>query len=115
VPPTGTIAEDIPGVLKGGTAIEAVIPSVAGRGPGVTLQGTEGPIALPDGTAVFCETIVARIRKIEQDARETMFVDAAVAGGPNGLTWDPRGRLRPYRCDDGSRHGGSQSGLSQGQ
>ncbi len=94
VPPTDTAAEDIPGVIKGGTKIEVVIANVAGHGdPGVTLQGTEGPIALPDGTLVFCETIVARIAKVEQNGKESVFVDAALAGGPNGLTWDPKGRL----------------------
>ena len=90
VPPTDTIAEDIPGVIKGGTKIEVVIANVPGHGdPGVTLQGTEGPIALPDGTMVFCETILARVAKVERDGKESVFVDAALAGGPNGLTWGP--------------------------
>jgi sugar lactone lactonase YvrE len=95
VPPTDTIADDIPGVIKGGTKIEVVIANVAGHGdPGVTLQGTEGPIALPDGTLVFCETILGRIAKVERDTgKESVFVDAALAGGPNGLTWGPKGRL----------------------
>ena len=54
VPPIDTIAEDVPGVIRGGTKIEVVIANVPGHGdPGVTLQGTEGPIALPDGTMVF--------------------------------------------------------------
>src|SRR4030095_15264497 len=88
------MSEDIPGVIKGGTKIEVVIANVAGHGdPGVTLQGTEGPIALSDGTLVFCETIVARIAKVEKNGTESVFVDAALAGGPNGLTWDPKGRL----------------------
>ena len=94
VPPANTIADDIPGVIRGGTRIEVVIANVAGHGdPGVTLQGTEGPIALPDGTLVFCETIVARVAKVEKDGKESVFVDAALAGGPNGLTWGPKGRL----------------------
>jgi gluconolactonase len=93
-PPTDTRAENIAGVIAGGTEIEVVIASVAGRGtPGVTLQGTEGPIALPDGSAVFCETILARVAKVEKDGSESIFVDAARAGGPNGLTWDLKGRL----------------------
>ena len=94
VPPTATMADDIPGVVKGGTRIEVVIANVAGHGdPGVTLQGTEGPIALPDGTMVFCETILGRVAKVDKDGNESVFVDAALAGGPNGLTWAPRGRL----------------------
>ena len=36
VPPTDGIAEDIPGVVRGGTKIEVVIANVAGHGdPGV--------------------------------------------------------------------------------
>src|SRR5687767_3735556 len=67
-PPTDTLAEDIAGVIKGGTKIEVVIANVPGHGdPGVTLQGTEGPIALPDGTMVFCETILARVARVEKD------------------------------------------------
>jgi sugar lactone lactonase YvrE len=94
VPPTDTIAEGIPGVIRSGAKIEVVIANVPGHGdPGVTLQGTEGPIALPDGTMVFCETILARIGKVGNDGKESVFVDAGVAGGPNGLTWGPKGRL----------------------
>lgn len=94
VPPTPTVAEDIPGVIRGGTRIEVVIANVPGHGdPGVTLQGTEGPIALPDGTMVFCETILGRVARVEKDGTESVFVDAALAGGPNGLTWGPKGRL----------------------
>jgi len=70
MPPTDTIAEDIAGVIKAGTKIEVVIANVAGHGdPGVTLQGTEGPIALPDGTMVFCETILGRVAKIEKTGK----------------------------------------------
>ena len=94
VPPTDTVAEDIPGVIKGGTKIEVVIANVPGHGdPGVTLQGTEGPISLPDGTMVFCETILGRVGKVDKDGKESVFVDADRAGGPNGLSWDLKGRL----------------------
>jgi gluconolactonase len=93
-PPTDTIAEDIPDVIRGGTTIEVVIPSVAGReDPNVRLQGTEGPIALPDGSAIFCETIIGQVAKVESAGGESLFMDAARAGGPNGLTWDSKGRL----------------------
>lgn len=93
-PPTDTIAKDIPGVIKGGTQIQVVIASVPGHGtPGVAVQGTEGPIALPDGTMVFCETILGRVARVDKDGKESVFVDAAVANAPNGLAWDPKGRL----------------------
>jgi gluconolactonase len=93
-PAIETTANDIPGVIKGGTKIQVVIASVPGHGaPGVAVQGTEGPIALPDGTMVFCETILGRVAKVDQSGRESVFVDATHANGPNGLSWDPQGRL----------------------
>ena len=93
-PPTDTVAPEIPGVIRGGTKIEVVVASVAGReDPNVRLQGTEGPIALPDGNMVFCETIVGQVAKIERTGSKSLFMDAARAGGPNGLTWDSKGRL----------------------
>jgi gluconolactonase len=93
-PPTDTTAKDIPGVIRGGTKIEVVIASVPGHGtPGVAVQGTEGPIALPDGTIVFCETVLGRVAKVDKDGKESVFVDAAIANGPNGLAWDSKGRL----------------------
>jgi len=93
-PPTDTVAKDIPGVIGGGTKIQVVIASVPGHGtPGVAVQGTEGPIALPDGTLVFCETILGRVAKVDKDGKESVFVDANIANGPNGLAWDSKGRL----------------------
>src|SRR5690242_2187749 len=94
VPPTDTTANDIPGVIKGGTKIAVLIASVPGHGaPGVAVQGTEGPIALPDGTMVFCETILGRVAQVDPSGKESVFVDAAHANAPNGLSWDTRGRL----------------------
>jgi gluconolactonase len=93
-PATETIAKDIPGVIKGGTRIHVVIASVPGHGtPGVAVQGTEGPIALPDGTMVFCETALGRVARVDKDGNESVFVDAAHANAPNGLSWDSKGRL----------------------
>ncbi len=93
-PAIETTAKDIPGVIKGGTKIEVVIASVPGHGtPGVAVQGTEGPIALPDGTMVFCETILGRVAEVDKDGSESVFVDAAHANSPNGLAWDSKGRL----------------------
>ena len=93
-PPTDTMAKEIPGVISGGTKIQVVIASVPGHGtPGVTTQGTEGPISLPDGTMIFCETILGRVAKVDKDGKESVFVDAPIAHGPNGLSWDSKGRL----------------------
>jgi gluconolactonase len=57
------------------------------------LQGTEGPIALPDGSVVFCETILGRVGKVEKDGTASTFLDEARARGPNGLSWDLKARL----------------------
>jgi gluconolactonase len=93
-PATDTVAKEIPGVVSGGTKVQVVIASVPGHAaPGVTTQGTEGPIALPDGTMVFCETILGRVAKVTRDGSESVFVDEAHAHGPNGLSWDSKGRL----------------------
>jgi gluconolactonase len=93
-PPADTVAKDIPGVIKGGTKIQVVIASVPGHGaPGVAVQGTEGPIALPDGTMIFCETILGRVAKVDKDGSESLFIDQAHANAPNGLSWDSTGRL----------------------
>ncbi len=45
-PPTtsGVVKADVPGVVKAGTAIELVSQG---------FDGTEGPLALPDGSLVF--------------------------------------------------------------
>jgi gluconolactonase len=42
---------------------------------------------------VFCETILGRVAKVDKDGKESVFVDAPVAHAPNGLAWDPKGRL----------------------
>jgi gluconolactonase len=93
-PPTETVAQDIPGVIKGGTRVQVVIASVPGHGdPGTVLQGTEGPIALPDGSVVFCETILGRVGKVEKNGNASTFLDETQAHSPNGLSWDSKGRL----------------------
>lgn len=112
-PPTGTVATDIPGVVKGGTKVQVVIASVPGHGaPGATVQGTEGPIALPDGTMAFCETILGRVAKVENDGHESILVDEAQANAPNGLSWDSKGRLIGATTATG--HTGVQSIYPQG-
>jgi hypothetical protein len=57
-PPTvDTIATEIPGVVKAGAKIHAIKDG---------FQGTEGPLALPDGSVVFCETIADRLVRIDR-------------------------------------------------
>src|SRR6187549_2615192 len=45
-PATDTVAPEIPGVVKGGTKVIVIKDD---------FQGTEGPIALPDGALAFTE------------------------------------------------------------
>ena len=81
-PATDTVAPDIPGVVKGGTKV-AVIKD--------DLQGTEGPIALPDGTVAFTEPGADRIARIDKDGRVSVYLDKT--NGTNALAFDSKGRL----------------------
>jgi gluconolactonase len=54
-------------------------------------QGTEGPIALPDGSLIFTETQANRITKIDKDNNTSMFLENT--NGSNGLAFDTKGRL----------------------
>ena len=81
-PPTDTVAPDIPGVVAGGTKVQVI---QAG------FQGTEGPIALPDGSLIFTETQVNRITRIDKDGNTSAFLENT--NGANGLGFDAKGRL----------------------
>ena len=81
-PATDTVAPDIPGVVKGGTKVTVIKEG---------FQGTEGPIALPDGSVVFTETNASRITKIDKDNNVTTFLENT--NGSNGLAFDSKGRL----------------------
>ena len=54
-------------------------------------QGTEGPIALPDGSVIFTETPANRITKIDKDNNVTTFLENT--NGSNALAFDTKGRL----------------------
>lgn len=78
-----TTAPDIPGVVKGGTRIEVIKSG---------FTGTEGPVALPDGSLIFTETQANRITRIDKDTGATStFVEST--NGSNGLGFDAKGRL----------------------
>jgi gluconolactonase len=56
------------------------------------VQGTEGPIGLPDGSGIlFTERNVAHITKVDASGNRSAFVEHAE--GANGLGWDSKGRL----------------------
>jgi gluconolactonase len=81
-PPTETVAPAIPGVVAAGTKVQVIRDG---------FQGTEGPIALPDGSLIFTETNANRITRIDKDNNVSTFLENT--NGSNGLGFDSRGRL----------------------
>ena len=82
-PPKEAVATAIPGVVAAGTKIELVTFPV---------QGTEGPVGLPDGSGIiFTETRADHITKVDASGNTSTFVEKS--NGSNGLAWDAKGRL----------------------
>ena len=81
-PATDTVAPDIPGVVKGGTKVQLLKEG---------LDGTEGPIALPDGSVIFSEINANRVIKIDNAGTFSTFLENT--GGTTGLQFDRQGRL----------------------
>ena len=81
-PPTDTVAPDIPGVVRGGTAVQVIRDG---------FDGTEGPIALPDGSVIFTENAASRIARIDTDGNISTFLENT--NGTNSLALDAKGRL----------------------
>jgi gluconolactonase len=76
-----TYTPNIPGVVAGGTRVEVIVD---------TLRGTEGPVALPDGTVAFTEGGARRLTRIDRDGKLSTYVDNLQSGG---LGFDQQGRL----------------------
>jgi gluconolactonase len=82
VPPAwDTYTPNIPGVVNGGTRVELIVDR---------LNGTEGPVAMPDGTLVFTEGGARRLTRIDKDGKLSTFLEGIQSGG---LGFDPKGRL----------------------
>ena len=81
-PATDTVAPDIPGVVKAGTKVIVIKDD---------FQGTEGPIALPDGTVAFTEGGANRITRIDKDGKVSVYLENT--NGSNALAFDSKGRL----------------------
>src|SRR5919106_5817153 len=82
VPPAfDTYTPNIPGVVTGGTRVELITDQ---------LNGTEGPVALPDGTLLFTEGGARRLTRMDKDGTLSTFVADIQSGG---LGFDPKGRL----------------------
>jgi gluconolactonase len=81
-PAADTVAPDIPGVVKGGTKVQLLKEG---------LDGTEGPIAMPDGSVVFSEINANRMWRIDRNDTFSTFLENT--GGTTGVAFDRQGRL----------------------
>jgi gluconolactonase len=81
-PPMETVTPNIPGVVAGGTRVQVL---------GGNFQGTEGPIAMPDGSLLFTEMNLNRVTRMDASGRTSVFLENT--NGSNGLAFDARGRL----------------------
>jgi len=72
----------IPGVVAAGTKIELIKDG---------FKGTEGPVALPDGSLAFTETQANRITRIAADGTTSTFLENS--NGSNGLGFNAKGEL----------------------
>lgn len=77
-----TIGTAIPGVAAAGTAIELIREG---------FDGTEGPLALADGSLIFTETTGNRITRIGADGSTSTYL--ANSNGANGLGFGAGGAL----------------------
>ncbi len=83
VPPaTETVAPEIAGVVRAGTRVIVIKDD---------LQGTEGPIALPDGTLAFTEGGANRITRIDKDDKVAPYLENTNLS--NALGFDSKGRM----------------------
>lgn len=70
----------IAGVVKAGTPIEIM---------GQSFTGTEGPVALPDGSVLFTENRAARVTRIALDGSVSAYLTNPA--GPNALALNAQG------------------------
>lgn len=77
-----TVTPAIAGVVEAGTKIELIKDG---------FTGTEGPVALPDGSLIFTETLANRVTRIAQDGSTSVFVEGS--NGANGLGFTANGDL----------------------
>lgn len=77
-----SVTPAVKGVVAGGTRIELIKDG---------FTGTEGPVALPDGSLIFTETQANRITRIAPDNSTSTFLENT--NGANGLAFDDNGIL----------------------
>ncbi|MFC4307653.1 SMP-30/gluconolactonase/LRE family protein [Steroidobacter flavus] len=78
----GLVTPAIDGVVAAGTAIVLIKED---------FKGTEGPIALPDGSVAFTEGQANRITRIAADNSVSSYLENS--GGANGLAFNSAGEL----------------------
>ena len=84
-----TVATAIPGVVAAGSRIELIKDG---------FTGTEGPVALPDGSFAFTETQANRITRIAADGTTSSFLENS--NGANGLGFNAKGELIAVQVAD---------------
>ncbi len=77
-----SVTPEIEGVVAAGTKIELLKDG---------FEGTEGPIAAPDGSLLFTETRANRITRIAADGSTSTFLENS--NGSNGLAYNRKGEL----------------------
>ena len=84
-PATDTVAPEIAGVVKAGTKVQVIKMGLT--------SGTEGPIALNDGSGavLFTEQQADRVSKIDKDGNITPFLEKIT--GINAVTINARGQM----------------------
>lgn len=78
----GLVTPGIDGVVAAGTPIVLIKEG---------LQGTEGPIALPDGSLAFTQAQIDQITRIAADNSVSPYLENS--GGANGLAFNAAGEL----------------------
>jgi gluconolactonase len=81
-PAADTVAPAIPGVVAEGSKVHVIKDG---------FSGSEGTIALPDGSVIFSETTANRTIKIDKDDAVSTFIEDT--NGSNGMFFDKEGRL----------------------
>lgn len=75
-----TLLNEIPGVIAAATRVELIRDN---------FQGTEGPIALPDGNLIFTEPLASRIVRVSPQNDVSTFLSDT--NGANALAFSPAG------------------------
>ena len=90
--PVVGVANDIPGVVLGGTPIERVLTGY---------NGLDDPIGLMDGSLVFAEPDGLRIHRLDPETNEVSVL-VAESNESHGITQHPDGHLISAQAWDGS-------------